>query len=120
MLKRGLPNNRSTPQETTMASTGIRFCLMALLVTALAAPRARSHDDDDDSRSLQIKTLSTHADRVSGGDVLVQITLPRHARNVIVSLNGRVVTSAFHETAQGTLVGLVTGLALGNNRLTAE
>src|SRR5258705_10589150 len=103
-----------------MASTGIRFCLMALLTTALAAPRARAHDHEDDSRSLQIKTLSTHADRVSGGDVLVQITVPRQARHVIVSLNGRVVTSAFRETAPGTLVGLVTGLALGDNRLPAE
>src|SRR5207245_6141662 len=39
---------------------------------------------------------------------------------VIVSLNGRVVTSAFRETASGTLVGLVTGLSLGDNRLIAE
>ncbi len=37
-----------------------------------------------------------------------------------MSLNGRVVTDAFRETAPGTLVGLVTGLALGENRLTAE
>src|SRR5437660_639025 len=76
----------------------------------------------DGPRGLQIRTLSTHADRVSGGDVLVEISLPRAPRKgeLIVSLNGRVVTNPFHETAPGRLVGLVTGLSDGNNRLTAE
>ena len=104
-----------------MLSTGPRSCFLALLATALLAGTA-ARADDDSSQSLQIRTLSTHADRVSGGNVLVQITLPRAPRkgDVVVSLNGRVVTGAFRETAPGTLVGLVTGLAVGDNRLTAE
>src|SRR5437588_275848 len=106
-----------------MISTGIRSCFVALLATALV-PHARdaSADDEEGPRGLQIRTLSTHADRVSGGDVLVEISLPRAPRKgeLIVSLNGRVVTSPFHETAPGRLVGLVTGLSDGNNRLTAE
>jgi hypothetical protein len=44
---------------------------------------------------LDIKTLSTHADRVSGGDVLVQITLDQ-SQAVAVTLNGNDVSSAFH------------------------
>jgi Tannase-like family of unknown function (DUF6351) len=105
-----------------MSSRGIRSCLFALLATALVWQSREARADDDAPQSLQIRTLSTHADRVSGGDVLVQISLPRAPRkgDVIVSLNGRVVTSAFRETAPGTLVGLVTGLSLGANRLTAE
>src|SRR6266852_1859830 len=105
-----------------MTSAGIRSCLVALLATALAPHGREARADDNGSQSLQIRSLSTHADRVSGGNVVVQISLPRAPRKgeVIVSLNGRVVTGAFRETAPGTLVGLVTGLALGENRLTAE
>src|ERR1700694_4797563 len=69
---------------------------------------------------LDIKTLSTHADRVSGGDVLVQITLDQ-SQAVAVTLNGNDVSSAFHPGATAnTLVGLVTGLNLGRNTLAAE
>ena len=69
---------------------------------------------------LDIKTLSTHADRVSGGDVLVQITLDQ-IQAVAVTLNGNDVSSAFHPgTTPNTLVGLVTGLNLGRNTLTAQ
>ncbi len=105
-----------------MNSAGIRIWLAVLLATALAPLGRQARADDDGAQSLQIQTLSTHADRVSGGNVVVQISLPRAPRkgDVTVSLNGRVVTGAFRQTAPGTLVGLVTGLALGDNRLTAE
>jgi len=106
----------------TMDSRPIRSCVVALLATALVPHPREARGDDDGPQSLQIKPLSTHADRVSGGDVLVQISLPRSPGkgDLIVSLNGRVVTGAFRETAPGTLVGLVTGLSRGDNRLTAE
>jgi hypothetical protein len=100
-----------------MSSRECFSCLAVALATTLAV-QARA--DDDGAQRIAIRTLSTHADRVSGGNVLVEISLPRHSGNVIVSLNGHVVTGAFHQTAPGTLVGLVTGLARGQNRLTAE
>jgi Tannase-like family of unknown function (DUF6351) len=105
-----------------MTSRGMRWCLAALAATALAPHPREARADDDGPQSLQLRALSTHADRVSGGDVLVEISLPRQVRKgvVIVSLNGRDVTNAFHETKPGTLIGLVAGLSLGNNRLTAE
>jgi hypothetical protein len=58
---------------------------------------------------------------VSGGNALVQISLPRAPKKgeLVVSLNGRDVTAAFRETSPDTFVGLVDGLALGDNRLTA-
>src|SRR5262252_1634306 len=73
---------------------------------------------------LVIKSLSTRADRVSGGDVLVEIDtvgaavgLPR----VSIDLNGRDITSDFHSgTLPRSLVGLVTGLRIGPNLLTAH
>jgi Tannase-like family of unknown function (DUF6351) len=66
---------------------------------------------------LDIQTLSTHADRVSGGDVLVQITTDAGGAGA-VTLNGVDVTSAFRAgTAPNTLLGLVTGLNLGRNTL---
>jgi Tannase-like family of unknown function (DUF6351) len=107
-----------------MTSTGIHSCLVVLLATALVpvAREARADDDDHGPHRLQIRTLSTHADRVSGGDVLVQISLPPSVRrrDVLVSLHGQVITSVFRETAPGTLVGLVTGLSNGENRLIVE
>jgi hypothetical protein len=105
-----------------MTATGIRSCLAVLLATALVPHAREARADDDGPESIQVRTLSTHADRVSGGDVLVQISLPRSPRSgdVIVSLHGQVITSAFRETAPRTLVGLVTGLSDGENRLIVE
>ena len=71
---------------------------------------------------LVISTLSTAPDRVSGGDVLVRIDVPSSAplSSVQVSLNGSDVTALFlpAPTRHG-LVGLVTGLRVGNNTLRA-
>src|SRR5919106_3386005 len=71
---------------------------------------------------LELVSLSAHPARVSGGDVLVQLNVPAGARvdQVVVSLNGRNVTTSFRPgPASGSLVGLVTGLAVGRNTLTA-
>jgi len=68
---------------------------------------------------LDIKTLSTRADRVSGGDVLVQITQDNNAATP-VSLNGADVTTAFRAgSVANTRVGLVTGLIVGTNNLSS-
>jgi hypothetical protein len=61
-------------------------------------------------------------DRVSGGDVLIQVDLPAGvtAGDVRVTLNGRDVTSNFHtETGALTLTGLLTGLTMGTNTVDA-
>ncbi len=65
-----------------------------------------------------ITTLSTRADLVSGGDVLVKVT-PRGAR---VRLNGKDVTSAFALRPDGRYLGVLTGLKDGRNvvRATAK
>lgn len=79
-------------------------------------------DEGGPVASLQARTLSTHADRVSGNDVLVEVSVPGSAQKgtLVVSVGGRDVTQVFHETAPGKFVGLVDGLTLGENSLRAE
>jgi hypothetical protein len=68
---------------------------------------------------LSITTLSTRPDRVSGGDVLVQVTQDNNAATP-VSLNGTDVTSAFRVgSTLNTREGLVSGLVVGLNTLSA-
>src|SRR5262245_22245432 len=73
--------------------------------------------------ALEILTRSTRPDTVSGGNVLVQIAVPGTVplNRVTVSLNDLDVTAAFRPgLAPGSLVGLVEGLALGENTLRAK
>ena len=86
----------------------------------LTAPAAGREDRDREDR-FAIRTLSTQPDRISGGDVLVEISVPRRSGRLIISLNGRDVSSAFRAgRVPNTVLGLVTGLSLGRNTLTVE
>ena len=69
--------------------------------------------------TVTLTVLSGRADLVSGGDALVRVSLPAGAEGLTVELDGRSVTSAFARRADGEVEGLVTGLALGTNTLTA-
>src|SRR5215471_18004028 len=68
---------------------------------------------------LALTTLSTRADSVSGGDVLVRIDYPAGQRLPLwVTLNDRDVTGQFRTgTDPNTWMGLVSGLNVGNNVL---
>jgi hypothetical protein len=73
--------------------------------------------------ALELRTASTRPETVSGGEVLVQIVLPRTvaADRVAVTLNGRDVRSAFRPGSQPrTLTGLVAGLTVGSNQIEAS
>ena len=64
-----------------MTSKTMHGCLAALLATTLAPlVRDARADEDEGSERMAIRSVSTHADRVTGGDVLVEISLPRGAR----------------------------------------
>jgi hypothetical protein len=98
-------------QKTIVALTAA----MALASVGLAR--------EDSDRDFEIKTVSSRPDTVSGGDAVVQVTLPRYAEagEVVLELNGVDVTSSFVAEASGRrLTGLITGMALGKNRLTAR
>jgi Tannase-like family of unknown function (DUF6351) len=74
------------------------------------------------THAIQIITLSSPSQLVSGGDVLTAIKLTRSLEQsqVRITLNGQDIANAFtaDETSH-SLVGLVTGLRLGKNVLVA-
>jgi len=69
---------------------------------------------------VQVIALSNRADLVSGGNALVEIVLPDpKAGGLKVDVDGRDVTSAFAVRSDGRTKGVITGLANGNNVVTA-
>ena len=80
------------------------------------ATAAATHD-------FELRVLSSPPTMVTGGDALVQVTIPRtvplHKATVLV--NGEDVTSTLELDASArTLTGMVDGLHLGANTLSAE
>ena len=67
---------------------------------------------------VTITTLSSRPEMVSGGDVVVEIQAPRG--KTTITLNGADVLWLFHRNERGSLIGLVTGLKLGENTLVAH
>jgi hypothetical protein len=92
-----------------------RWLVLAAAVMALGVtPRV--------ARAQQIVVLSNRADLISGGDALVEVTLPasdKTASGVTVDLDGRNVTDVFKVRPDGRFYGLLTGLKNGANVLTA-
>jgi hypothetical protein len=75
-----------------------------------------------DEGDIEITTLSGRPDSVTGGDALVQVTVPADVTpdELTVSVDGADVTSEFVVDADGvTLTGLVSGLRPGANAITA-
>lgn len=72
---------------------------------------------------LKLQNLSSRADMVSGGDTLLQVTLPEgvDAAGVKVLRNGTDVSTMLKASDDGrSLRGLVTGLGEGSNKLEAR
>lgn len=88
-----------------------RLSLSLLLATALFAAPSK----------LTINTLSSMPAFVSGGDVLVEIEGAAAGAKLDVKLNGQDVRASFDfDTEHQTYRGLVKGLKLGANTLTAK
>jgi len=75
-----------------------------------------------DAGGSVVKVVSNRADLVNGDDVLIDIVPPAgtDSGEIAVTLNDGDVTGQFSPTAQGTLRGLVTGLARGENIIAAH
>src|SRR5471032_279477 len=88
--------------------------LLAFQTLSLSAARPQAG-----AKHIDIRTLSTRADRVSGGDVLVEIVAPGGTARAVphdITLNGRDVSPASHAApGSGSLVGRVTNRAVGKN-----
>jgi len=88
---------------------------LALALAALSTLAASAAPSE-----ITVQVLSSRADMVTGGDALVRIALPSHlpTSRTTVRLNGVDVTGQFTpDAAAGTLTGLLSGLAIGKNRL---
>jgi len=72
--------------------------------------------------ATDILVLSNRADLVSGGEALVEVVLPMgvEASTVEVDVDGHDVTDQFELRPNGRYMGLLTGLALGPNVVTAQ
>src|SRR5215217_7482218 len=70
---------------------------------------------------LQIKVLSNRADVISAGDALVAVNLPAgvSAGAVTVKRDGTDVSDQFAMRPNGRFEGLLTGLRIGRNVVTA-
>src|SRR5262245_54595904 len=99
----------------------MRLTLVLLAVVGTVA--VASMQTSPPGGALVIQRLSTQAALVTGGDVLLQITLPAatSAGSLRVSASGRDVTGAFRAGASANaVVGLVTGLAIGRTTIDAS
>jgi hypothetical protein len=110
---------------------GKRSAIAGLLLFASAAligPAAADSDEDSrhpdrDSHRFEIKTLSNRADLISGGDALIEVSVPKTVplHQVTLFLNGRDVTGAFRTDATARVMrGVLTGLVQGQNEFLAE
>ena len=102
---------------------GFRLRQVALAsATGTLAALTACGSNDDGPAAVEIRTLSTRADLVTGGDALVEIVLPAgtDTTGLSVQVGNRDVTSAFARRADGRITGLVTGLSTGDNVLVAQ
>ncbi len=103
---------------------GARFAMAGLLLlasTVFMGPMAANPGGD--WNQFEIRTLSNRADLISGGDALVEVSVPKNVplNQVSLSLNGHDVTGAFTANAAAhTLRGLLTGLVEGRNDFVAS
>ena len=87
-----------------------------------ASPAVPDQGESNPNR-FEITVLSARPDQVSGGDALVEVSVPPRVDpdDVTVSLGGTDITDAFApEGDDRTLVGLVEGLEEGDNTLTVR
>lgn len=103
-----------------MSIRDLKRTLLAVVATVVSAGAAQA--------AVELRTVSARSDMVSGGDVLMELTVPAHlvvsgsaASSVQVLLNGADVTSVFKVSIKpGVLQGLVTGLNVGRNTFSAR
>lgn len=95
---------------------GLPMAVVIVLPLVVGAPTAAA------SRPLEIRTLSNRADLISGGNAFVEVVLPSDVdpAKIRVDDDGRDVTSAFAVRSDGRFLGVVTGLAAGENVLRAR
>ncbi len=104
------------------APLGCLATVAAALVFAQTAAAHPGRDHGQERGRLALVTVSNpRPELVSGGEVLVRVDVGRHTdpADVRIVSDGQDVTSSFHVQSDGDLLGLVTNLAIGRNRILA-
>ncbi|KUG53430.1 hypothetical protein AVL62_01115 [Serinicoccus chungangensis] len=94
-----------------------------LAALAITGTQAAAAPPDPKPSGLEVSTVSSAPDLVTAGDALVEVSVPRTVpqHRVRVDLDGTDVTDAFEWDAQRrVLVGVVDGMELGENVITAR
>jgi hypothetical protein len=110
---------------TALALAALVGALAALLAFGPHTPGAGASSWGSDERSRghpEIRVLSTRPELVSGGDALVEVSLPRRVsgKGLRIRLNGVDVTKSFRALRGRRYVALLTSLSNGENRVTAQ
>jgi hypothetical protein len=105
-------------RRSVVLLTVLGTAVAAALPTAAAAQNASTAGDD----VVVIEVVSDRGDLVTGGDVLLRLTAPDGVavEDLRVTEDGADVTDAFVSQPDGTALGLVGGLDLGENVVQAE
>jgi hypothetical protein len=97
-------------------------CAGALLGAATAGVASFNRASAQSATKLEIRTLSSRPDMVSGGDTLIEVKAPAGSapNQVTLTLNNKDITAQLKlHLANNSLRGLITGLNLGANKLQA-
>jgi hypothetical protein len=95
---------------------GIGYAATLVMTLGLAAPAQSAQ------ASISLEVRSNRADMISGGDALVRVVLPPKTSpsTVRIDVDGRDVTRAFAVRRNGHFEGLLGGLKVGRNHVTAR
>ena len=99
------------------------LCIAALALSSFAAvPYGAAADSGRKPKAPEVTAISTRAEYVSGGNVLVEVRLDdrRNDKHLRIELDGRDVRRAFREMPDGSRLGLLTGLSVGPHTITAR
>ena len=111
---------RGRPLGWLAAISAIALMLTPTVAQAAAQAPAPGHGLALDRLSL-VTVSNPRPELVSGGEVLVRVDVPKHINpaDVRITSDGQDVTPSFQVQSDGSLLGLVTGLTIGGNRLVA-
>lgn len=113
------PGRESTSQATGLATLVPGLAVLACLFVAGCSSQG---DGAGAGSGVMIRTLSTHPEHVSGGDVLLEITVNSGGSTPEVYVAGLEVTGSFQEdvSSPGRWTGLLTGLPEGASEVVAR
>ena len=96
------------------------FALFAISGLSIAGTLAVASEAG--AAAPQVRVLSTRSDLISGGNVLIEVipAAGQTADDLTLELNGQDVSAAFSTAGSGRILGLVSGLELGENMFSAS